>query len=629
MTNEELLNEINKLKADLAKLSQKLDNKQGRVAARVSELEDDTKKYKNQIANLDSANDNKKERIAGLERKLDTKQGRMVERVKSLEGVVDEHTDEIAEHVIDERHTDVPSRSKLFLMKGSINRVNNAWRRLSFDGNYAMEMEDWSFTSASGHKGLRPSETGFYDIDLSLGLESSSFNSQIISQSVRIYKMSVSTDQVLGILAKTINTSSIRGEDAPTISLSVKNVYLKDDEFILVVAKIDDAESNLFRFVDGTPETTHLSLELKYAHVLEGLDLQEPDVEIPDSLCLEFEDYTELSGVYNLAPNTHQGVAYWKNDIGHYIHYSGEKDTWVITSPSNTTESWVMSTMTPVQDAPSWPWTGSWVTENSDGELIDSPRVAYGECQPTPTPTPTPNVYETELSVPAPMGFVALYVAMDMNSLMQSFPVGTTIIISPGTEIEEVHVIKRYFPLIIENPLVNSHPVGSRVITLPATPTPTTGSFYEKTPTPTTGSFYEKTLTSYAEAINKLNEHQLRWNSLNITEYKFEFEWKCYCSAEYTTPVILHVRDNEIIDVEWANASENDAELVNPDVEKYHTISELFSFTSEYYAKKPYTMDVKFDDDHQFVTEMYADVEQNIADEEMGFVASNLQVIVG
>jgi hypothetical protein len=557
MTNEELLNEINKLKADLAKLSQKLDNKQGRVAARVSELEDSTKQYKNQIANLDSANENKKERIAGLERKLDTKQGRMGDRVKSLEGVVSDQADEIAEHSSDKTHIEVPPRSKLFLMKGSINRVNNAWRRLSFDGNYAMEMEDWSFTSASGHKGLRPSETGFYDIDLSLGLESSPSNMQIISQSVRIYKMNVATDQVIGILAKTINTASIRGEDAPTISMSVKNVYLKDDEFILVVVKIDDNEANLFRFIEGSPETTHLSLELKYAHVLEGLELEEPDVEIPDSLCLEFVDYTELSGVYTLAPNTHQGVAYWKNELGHYIHYSGEKDTWVITSPSNTTNSWVMSTMTVVQDAPSWPWTGSWVTENAEGELIDSPLVVYGECPTTPTPTPT-----------------------------------------TGSFYEK-------------------------------TPTPTTGSFYEKTPTPTTGSFYEKTPTIYVEAINKLNEQQLMWNALNITEYKFEFVWNCFCTVEYTTPVILHVRDNEIIDVEWANASENDVELVNPDVEKYHTISELFSFTSEYYAKKPYTMDVKFDDDHQFVTEMYADVEQNIADEEVGFVASNLQVIVG
>ena len=545
MTNEELLNEINKLKADLVKLSQKLDNKHGRVTTRVSELEDSTKQYKNKIANLDSANDNKKERIAGLERKIDTKQGRMGGRVKSLEEVVGEHTDELADHSSDEGHTGVPSRSKLFLMKGSINRVNNAWRRLSFDGNYAMEMEDWSFTSASGHKGLRPSETGFYDIDLSLGLESSPSNMQIISQSVRIYKMNVATDQVIGILAKTINTASIRGEDAPTISMSVKNVYLKDGEFILVVAKIDDNEANLFRFIEGSPETTHLSLELKYGHVLEGLELEEPDVEIPDSLCLEFVDYTELSGVYTLAPNTHQGVAYWKNELGHYIHYSGEKDTWVITSPSNTTKSWVMSTMTAVQDAPSWPWTGSWVTENAEGELIDSPLVVYGECPSTPTPTPT------------------------------------------------------------------------------------TGSFYEKTPTPTTGSFYEKTPTIYAEAINKLNEQQLMWNALNITEYKFEFVWNCFCTVEYTTPVILHIKDNKIIDIKWATAPENNVELldIDPDMENYHTISELFSFTSDYYAKKPHTLDVKFDDAHQFVTEMFADIEENIADEEIGFIANNLQVI--
>ena len=569
MTNEELLNEINKLKADLVKLSQKLDNKHGRVTTRVSELEDSTKQYKNKIANLDSANDNKKERIAGLERKIDTKQGRMGGRVKSLEEVVGEHTDELADHSSDEGHTGVPSRSKLFLMKGSINRVNNAWRRLSFDGNYAMEMEDWSFTSASGHKGLRPSETGFYDIDLSLGLESSPSNMQIISQSVRIYKMNVATDQVIGILAKTINTASIRGEDAPTISMSVKNVYLKDDEFILVVAKIDDNEANLFRFIEGSPETTHLSLELKYGHVLEGLELEEPDVEIPDSLCLEFVDYTELSGVYTLAPNTHQGVAYWKNELGHYIHYSGEKDTWVITSPSNTTNSWVMSTMTAVQDAPSWPWTGSWVTENAEGELIDSPLVVYGECPSTPTPTPT------------------------TGSFYEKTPTPTT-----GSFYEK-------------------------------TPTPTTGSFYEKTPTPTTGSFYEKTPTIYAEAINKLNEQQLMWNALNITEYKFEFVWNCFCTVEYTTPVILHIKDNKIIDIKWATAPENNVELldIDPDMENYHTISELFSFTSDYYAKKPHTLDVKFDDAHQFVTEMFADIEENIADEEIGFIANNLQVI--
>ena len=58
MTNKELLAEINKLKNDLAQLSKKLDNKQGRVADRVSELEDKVKKYKNQIANLAAANDN-------------------------------------------------------------------------------------------------------------------------------------------------------------------------------------------------------------------------------------------------------------------------------------------------------------------------------------------------------------------------------------------------------------------------------------------------------------------------------------------------------------------------------------------------------------------------------------------
>jgi len=617
MTNEELLNEINKLKADLAKLSQKLDNKQGRVAARVSELEDSTKKYKNQIANLDSANDNKKERIAGLERKLDTKQGRMGDRVRALEGVVAGQADEIAEHADDgDGHVGL-IQSKVFLMKGSINRVNNSWRRLSFDGNYAMEMEDWTFTSASGHKGLRPSVTGFYDIDLSMGLEASPSNTMIVSQSIRVYKMSVTTDQIIGILAKTINTASIRGDDAPTISLSVKNVYLKDDEFILVVAKTDDGEANEFRFIDGTPETTHLSLELKYAHVLEGLEIQEPEVELPEILSVDFtrsdsvsamsslpvvvdsteptatnNEFSELSGNYVIAPNTHQGVAYWKHEDGHYIHYSGEKDTWVITSPSNTSESWVMSTMTPVQDAPSWPWTGSWVTENAEGELLDLPIVVYGGKLPsTPTPTPTTGSFYEKTPTPTTGSFYEKTPTPTTGSFYEKTPTPTT-----GSFYEK-------------------------------TPTPTTGSFYEKTPTPTTGSFYEKSLTSYEGAIDKLNEQQLQWNSLNITEYKFEFVWKCYCSAEYTTPVILHVRDNEIIDVEWANASENDEELVNPDVENYYTMPELFSFTSDYYAKKPHTMDVKFDDDHQFVAEMYADVQENIADEEMGFVASNLQVI--
>ena len=496
MTNKELLAEINKLKNDLAQLSKKLDNKQGRVAGRVSELEDKVKKYKNQIANLDAANDNKKERIAGLERKLDTKQGRMGDRVKSLEGVVAEQGEELQAHSIDSAHDEM-SQSKVYLNKGSINRLSDSWRRISFDGNYAMEREDWSFVSASGHKGMRPAITGFYDIDVMIGLESSESNSSIVSQSIRVYKMSVETDQILAILGKTTDTSTIRGTESPTLSLSVKNVYLQDDEFILVAGKINDGGNNLLRFIDGSPDTSSLSMELKSAQVLEGLDLEQPDVEMPDALCVEFTNTTELSGVFVKAPNTHQGVPYWKDTGGHYIHYSGTKDTWVITSPSNESSSWVMSEMIPVENAPSWPWIGQWVTENDQGELIDTPTINYGECQPTPTPTPTPEIYETELSVPSPKGFVALYVTMSVDNLMESFPVGTTIIVSPNTDIEEVHVIKRYFPLIIENPLIYDHPAGSKIITLPPspTPTPTTGNFYEKTPTPTTGNFYEKTPT--------------------------------------------------------------------------------------------------------------------------------------
>ena len=471
MTNEELLKEINKLKNEIETLSKKLDNKQGRVTARVSELEEKVKKYKNQIANLDAANDNKKERIAGLEKKLDTKQGRMVERVKALEGVVEDHAEDLS-------HEDLVVQSKVYLNSGTINRVNNTWRRLSFDGNYAMEMEDWTFTSTSGHRGLKPNVTGFYDVDVNVAIEPSDTNVDILSQSMRVYKVSAETDQILEVLGTTSNTSAIRGSVAPTLDLNIKNVYLTDKDFILVGFMVDDGGKNVFRHIDGRPDTTNLSLELRHAKVLEGLEIESPDVEIPNELCIDFGEENEFSGTYTIAKNTHQGIAYWKKGLT-YIHYSGERDTWVITSPTEGDSHTILATMTPSNANGNWPWLGAWMQENENGEIIDLPNVTYGECIYETTPTPTTQIYSSTLAVAAPKGYVALILDMSLDMMLESFPVGSRVIISPDTEIEEVGIVARFFPLILETPLLNDHPKGAIVKTSIPSPTPT------PTPTPT------------------------------------------------------------------------------------------------------------------------------------------------
>ena len=63
--------------------------------------------------------------------------------------------------------------------------------------------------------------------------------------------------------------------------------------------------------------------------------------------------------------------------------------------------------------------------------------------------------------------------------MLESFPVGSRVIISPDTEIEEVGIVARFFPLILETPLLNDHPKGAIVKTSIPSPTPT------PTPTPT------------------------------------------------------------------------------------------------------------------------------------------------
>jgi hypothetical protein len=341
-----------------------------------------------------------------------------------------------------------------------------------------MEMEDWTFTSTSGHRGLKPNVTGFYDVDVNVAIEPSDTNVDILSQSMRVYKVSAETDQILEVLGTTSNTSAIRGSVAPTLDLNIKNVYLTDKDFILVGFMVDDGGKNVFRHIDGRPDTTNLSLELRHAKVLEGLEIESPDVEIPNELCIDFGDGNEFSGTYTIAKNTHQGIAYWKKDLT-YIHYSGERDTWVITSPSDEDSHTILATMTPSNANGNWPWLGAWMQENENGEIIDLPNVTYGECIYQTTPTPTTQIYSSTLAVEAPKGYVALVLDMSLEMMLESFPVGSRVIISPDTEIEEVGIVARFFPLILETPLLNDHPKGAIVKTSIPSPTPT------PTPTPT------------------------------------------------------------------------------------------------------------------------------------------------
>lgn len=117
----------------------------------------------------------------------------------------------------------------------------------------------------------------------------------------------------------------------------------------------------------------------------------------------------------------------------------------------------------------------------------------------------------------------------------------------------------------------------------------------------------------------RLLQARSQWRSQGIADYRFTFRRNCFCAPPSTDPVTVTVRRGAIVLVERVS----DGAPQNPAF--YYTIEGLFSLLEEAIDQDAHELRAEYHSALAYPTSAYIDRNVMIADEELGFEASNLQ----
>jgi len=137
----------------------------------------------------------------------------------------------------------------------------------------------------------------------------------------------------------------------------------------------------------------------------------------------------------------------------------------------------------------------------------------------------------------------------------------------------------------------------------------------ESPPSPTTP-------TDLTEVERNLDQMETQWQAQDLSDYRFQFRWQCFCPEDYREPVWITVRDREIASVETVDP---DSDVTPLDKSEYRTMDGLFDLIWEGVDQEAYEIRVEYDDALGYPTSLYIDYQANIVDEERGFSVSELE----
>jgi hypothetical protein len=119
-----------------------------------------------------------------------------------------------------------------------------------------------------------------------------------------------------------------------------------------------------------------------------------------------------------------------------------------------------------------------------------------------------------------------------------------------------------------------------------------------------------------------LNTARGRWGANAPDRYSYTLRWGCFCPADYVRPTRITVRDGEITNVVDAETGA----VVEKSARNAVTIEELFEKLDEAYARNAERVDVAYDPTYGHPASVSIDYKRTIADEELGWTATDLQV---
>jgi hypothetical protein len=118
--------------------------------------------------------------------------------------------------------------------------------------------------------------------------------------------------------------------------------------------------------------------------------------------------------------------------------------------------------------------------------------------------------------------------------------------------------------------------------------------------------------------LGQNNTQFQKWKNQKIADYEFTLTVNCFCTIETRGPHAIVVKGNKIQSV--------NGETYDP-IKHYavKTIDELFEVISINLERKPFSKTLEYDSRYHFPSNIYFDISQMIADEEIGYTVSQFK----
>jgi hypothetical protein len=124
------------------------------------------------------------------------------------------------------------------------------------------------------------------------------------------------------------------------------------------------------------------------------------------------------------------------------------------------------------------------------------------------------------------------------------------------------------------------------------------------------------------ELQRDLNRNRRHWEAQGVDDYRYVARRGCYCPSEVTSPVIVQVRNGEVVSLVYEESGEA-VEVTYSGL--WLPLEGVFDIVQEALDREAVDVTVHYDPEYGFPREVGVDYSENIADEEIGYTVEDFE----
>lgn len=134
------------------------------------------------------------------------------------------------------------------------------------------------------------------------------------------------------------------------------------------------------------------------------------------------------------------------------------------------------------------------------------------------------------------------------------------------------------------------------------------------------------TACSAIQPASDFDRAQQKWQDANISHYRFNLFVGCFCVFTQDMPLIIEVKDGEVVSMEYQSGNEIDATNLEY-FQRFATLDKIFEELEKDLSGEADNVTVTYDETYGFPTEVSIDFIQEAADDELYLTISEFEAL--